>query len=103
MQGGGSVIGLVPLHFNGNGLLPDKFLSLGNVTFTAPGATGNWLINGTGNTVVSGVIKNTTGNLNVIAAKHFPTLKDGAILGNAGHFNDEIEIPALEKQSRGKR
>ncbi|HVR88835.1 MAG TPA: adenosylhomocysteinase [Candidatus Limnocylindria bacterium] len=45
----------------------------------------------------------TTGNLNVIGAKHFPTLKDGAILGNAGHFNDEIEIPALEKQSRAKR
>ena len=45
----------------------------------------------------------TTGNLNVIGAAHFPTLKDGAIIANAGHFNDEIEIPALEKQSKGKR
>ncbi|MEA2662729.1 MAG: adenosylhomocysteinase, partial [Chloroflexota bacterium] len=45
----------------------------------------------------------TTGNLNVIGAAHFPTLKDGAIVANAGHFNDEIEIPALEKQSKGKR
>ena len=44
-----------------------------------------------------------TGNLNVIGAAHFPTLKDGAIVANAGHFNDEIEIPALEKQSKGKR
>ena len=45
----------------------------------------------------------TTGNLNVIGARHFPALKDGAIIANAGHFNDEIEIPALEKQSTGKR
>ena len=45
----------------------------------------------------------TTGNVNVIGAAHFPTLKDGAIIANAGHFNDEIEIPALEKQSKGKR
>ena len=45
----------------------------------------------------------TTGNLNVIGAPHFPTMKDGAIIANAGHFNDEIEIPALEKQSTGKR
>jgi adenosylhomocysteinase len=45
----------------------------------------------------------TTGNLNVIGAAHFPTLKDGAIIANAGHFNDEIEIGALEKQSKGKR
>ena len=45
----------------------------------------------------------TTGNLNVIGAPHFPTMKDGAIVANAGHFNDEIEIPALEQQSTGKR
>ena len=45
----------------------------------------------------------TTGNLNVIGSAHFPSLKDGAIIANAGHFNDEIEIPALEKQSKGKR
>lgn len=44
-----------------------------------------------------------TGNVNVIAAKHFPTLKDGAILANAGHFNDEIELGALEKLTKTKR
>jgi adenosylhomocysteinase len=44
-----------------------------------------------------------TGNVNVIAAKHFPTMKDGAILANAGHFNDEIELGALEKLARSKR
>jgi adenosylhomocysteinase len=45
----------------------------------------------------------TTGNLNVIGAAHFPTLKDGAIIANAGHFNDEIELGALEKLATGKR
>jgi adenosylhomocysteinase len=44
-----------------------------------------------------------TGNVNVIGAKHFPTLKDGAILANAGHFNDEIELGALAKHARAKR
>ncbi|HEY9325515.1 MAG TPA: adenosylhomocysteinase [Candidatus Limnocylindria bacterium] len=44
-----------------------------------------------------------TGNVNVISAKHFPTMKDGAILANAGHFNDEIELGALEKLTKTKR
>ena len=44
-----------------------------------------------------------TGNVNVIAAKHFETMKDGAILANAGHFNDEIELGALAKQARSMR
>jgi adenosylhomocysteinase len=45
----------------------------------------------------------TTGNLNVIGKGHFGALKDGAILANAGHFNDEIEIGALEERSSGRR
>jgi adenosylhomocysteinase len=44
-----------------------------------------------------------TGGVNVISAKHFPTMKDGAILANAGHFNDEIELSALEKLARSRR
>ena len=44
-----------------------------------------------------------TGGVNVISAKHFATMKDGAILANAGHFNDEIELGALEKLARSKR
>jgi adenosylhomocysteinase len=44
-----------------------------------------------------------TGNVNVIAKHHFETMKDGAILANAGHFNDEIELGALEKLARSKR
>ncbi|MDO8506852.1 MAG: adenosylhomocysteinase, partial [Candidatus Limnocylindria bacterium] len=44
-----------------------------------------------------------TGNVNVIAREHFALMKDGAILANAGHFNDEIELGALEKLATGKR
>jgi adenosylhomocysteinase len=36
-----------------------------------------------------------TGDKNVIAGKHLAAMKDGAILANTGHFNVEIEIPAL--------
>jgi adenosylhomocysteinase len=41
----------------------------------------------------------TTGNVAVIAAKHFRKLKNGAILSNAGHFNVEIDIEWLHKNS----
>jgi adenosylhomocysteinase len=44
-----------------------------------------------------------TGNLNVIRGEHFAKMKDGAITCNSGHFNAEIDIPALEKMAKGKR
>jgi adenosylhomocysteinase len=44
-----------------------------------------------------------TGDLNVIDGYHFEVMKDGAIVANSGHFNVEINIPALEKLSKGKR
>lgn len=43
-----------------------------------------------------------TGDINVINAHHFEAMKDGAIVANSGHFNVEINIPALEKMSKGK-
>jgi adenosylhomocysteinase len=43
-----------------------------------------------------------TGDINVIDGKHFEAMKDGAIVANSGHFNVEINIPALEKMSIGK-
>ncbi len=45
----------------------------------------------------------TTGNVNVISGAHFPTMKDGAILANAGHFDDEIALSVLEKLATSKR
>jgi len=44
-----------------------------------------------------------TGNKSVIRGEHFAAMKSGAIVCNSGHFNVEIDIPALEKQSSGKR
>ena len=41
-----------------------------------------------------------TGNKNVIRAEHFRQMKDGAIVANSGHFNVEIDIPALRKISK---
>ncbi len=40
-----------------------------------------------------------TGDINVIAKDAFKSMKDGAIVCNSGHFNAEIDIPALEKLS----
>ncbi len=44
-----------------------------------------------------------TGDINVIREEHFKVMKDGAILSNSGHFNVEIDIPALERLSTGRR
>ena len=44
-----------------------------------------------------------TGDINVIDKAHFAVMKDGAILANSGHFNVEINIPALEEMSKSKR
>jgi adenosylhomocysteinase len=44
-----------------------------------------------------------TGGYNVLDRKHFAQMKDGAIMANAGHFNDEINIPALAELSGGKK
>lgn len=44
-----------------------------------------------------------TGDINVIDRLHFEVMKDGAIISNSGHFNVEINIPALEEMSSSKR
>ncbi len=44
-----------------------------------------------------------TGDINVLDRHHFETMKDGAIVANSGHFNVEINIPALEEMSIDKR
>ncbi|GAI76219.1 unnamed protein product, partial [marine sediment metagenome] len=43
------------------------------------------------------------GDKNVIDKTHLQAMKDGAILANSGHFNVEINIPALESMAKGKR
>ena len=44
-----------------------------------------------------------TGDISVIREEHFKAMKDGAIVCNSGHFNVEIDIPALRKLSKKKR
>lgn len=44
-----------------------------------------------------------TGNINVLRQEHFEVMQDGAILANSGHFNVEIDIPALAQQSVRRR
>jgi len=44
-----------------------------------------------------------TGDINVVDKHHFEVMKDGAIVANSGHFNVEINIPALEEMAVEKR
>jgi adenosylhomocysteinase len=44
-----------------------------------------------------------TGNKSVIAHEHFEKMRDGAVVCNSGHFNVEIDIPALEKLASSKK
>ena len=51
----------------------------------------------------AGLIVTLTGDIHVLRKEHFEAMKDGAIIANSGHFNVEIDIPALEKLSVDKR
>jgi len=44
-----------------------------------------------------------TGNKHVLRGEHFKSMKDGAIIANSGHFNVEIDIPALRKLAKSHR
>jgi adenosylhomocysteinase len=52
---------------------------------------------------VGDIFVTLTGDLNVIDRAHLEVMKDGAIVANSGHFNDEINIKALEALAEGKR
>ena len=44
-----------------------------------------------------------TGNKHVLRREHFEVMKDGAVISNSGHFNVEIDIPALEALAGGAK
>src|SRR5205085_551905 len=44
-----------------------------------------------------------TGDKSILASEHFKVMRNNAIVCNSGHFNVEIDIPALEKMSLSKR
>jgi adenosylhomocysteinase len=52
---------------------------------------------------LASVFVTATGDIHVIRGEHFEVMKDGAIVANTGHFNVEIDIPALEKLAVKKR
>ena len=52
---------------------------------------------------VGDIFVTVTGNKSILTGDHFSRMKDGAVICNAGHFNVEIDIPALERLSSGKR
>jgi adenosylhomocysteinase len=52
---------------------------------------------------VGDIFCTVTGNKSVITKEHFEVMKDGAIVCNSGHFNVEVDIPALERMSSSKR
>ena len=52
---------------------------------------------------VGDIFVTVTGNKSVIRREHFRAMKSGAIVANSGHFNVEIDIPALERMARSKR
>lgn len=52
---------------------------------------------------IADVFVTATGDLNVVDRAQLAAMKDGALLANAGHFNDEINIPALTEMSTEHR
>jgi len=52
---------------------------------------------------IGDVFVTVTGNKGVLRDEHFALMKPGAVIANAGHFNVEIEIPALEKRAVSRR
>jgi len=52
---------------------------------------------------IGDVFVTVTGDKKVITSEHFQKMKDGAIVANSGHFNVEIDIPALKKLSQRKK
>ena len=52
---------------------------------------------------IGGLFITASGDINVIDKTHLSQMQDGAILANSGHFNVEINIPALESMAKAKR
>ncbi|OPY73027.1 MAG: Adenosylhomocysteinase [Syntrophorhabdus sp. PtaU1.Bin002] len=52
---------------------------------------------------IGDIFISATGDIHVLRAEHFKLMKDGAVIGNSGHFNVEIDIEALEAMKTNKR
>src|ERR1700704_1782224 len=52
---------------------------------------------------IGDIFVTVTGNKSVLRGEHFASMKNGAVVANSGHFNVEIDIPALEKLASSHR
>ncbi|MHB1416904.1 MAG: adenosylhomocysteinase, partial [Chloroflexota bacterium] len=52
---------------------------------------------------IGDIFVTTTGDIHAIGSRELGLLKDGAILANSGHFNVEIDIPALARMAESRR
>jgi adenosylhomocysteinase len=50
---------------------------------------------------IGDIFVTVTGNYHVIAEEHFKLMRDGAIVCNSGHFNDELDLDAIRRIARG--
>ncbi|MDD4635338.1 MAG: adenosylhomocysteinase [Dehalococcoidales bacterium] len=53
--------------------------------------------------IIGDIFITATGNKHIFTREHFEVMKNGAMLANSGHFNVEIDLPALEKMSVGRK
>ena len=53
--------------------------------------------------VIGELFITATGNKSILISEHFQKMKDAAVICNSGHFNVEIDIPALEKLATARR
>jgi adenosylhomocysteinase len=51
---------------------------------------------------IGDVFITSTGDINVVDEHHFEVMKDGAIVANSGHFNVELNLPALARLAEGE-
>ena len=50
---------------------------------------------------IGDIFVTVTGNYHVIREEHFRLMKDGAIVCNSGHFNDELDLDGIKRISKG--
>lgn len=51
----------------------------------------------------SDILITVTGDIHILRREHFEVMRNGAVMANSGHFNVEIDIPALEEMAASHR
>ncbi|MEZ5176546.1 MAG: adenosylhomocysteinase [Acidimicrobiia bacterium] len=73
------------------------------VRAVAAAMEGHRVMSGTKAAAVGDVFITATGNIHVFGAGHFALMRDGAILANAGHFDVELDLVALDEMAVSRR